>query len=115
MPRVKIGVLRAGSSDFLSESARLKNLVLATRQIQHQRLGKNRTNSEMSSKECDQLIKLDDSAKKFIDNIMAKSLISARGYYRVLKTAQTAADLENSAVVSEKHLAEVFNCRLRDE
>ena len=46
----------------------------------------------MNSKMCDEMIKLDKEADNFLKDIFEKSLISARGYYRVLKTARTIAD-----------------------
>jgi magnesium chelatase family protein len=72
------------------------------------------TNSEMSSKLCDEVIELDKEADKFLKDIFEKSLLSARGYYRILKTARTIADLEESKEVKIDHLAEAFQYRLRD-
>ena len=69
----------------------------------------------MNSKMCDELIKLDKEADNFLKDIFEKSLISARGYYRVLKTARTIADLENSNDVQVSHLAEAFQYRLKEK
>jgi len=44
-----------------------------------------------------------------------RSRLSPRGYYRLLKTARTIADLENQEKVSAEHLAEAFSYRLREE
>ena len=60
------------------------------------------------------MIELDKEADKFLKDIFEKSLLSARGYYRILKTARTIADLENSENVKVKHLAEAFQYRLRE-
>ena len=46
---------------------------------------------------------------------MAKSFISARGYYRILKIARTIADLEESKRVKTEYLAEAFQYRLREK
>jgi len=43
------------------------------------------------------------------------SRLSPRGYYRLLKTARTIADLESEDKVSTEHLAEAFSYRLREE
>ncbi|MBI4119444.1 MAG: ATP-binding protein, partial [Parcubacteria group bacterium] len=43
------------------------------------------------------------------------ALISARGYYRILKTARTIADLEPSENVTTEHIAEAFGYRIRDK
>jgi magnesium chelatase family protein len=68
----------------------------------------------MSSKDVDELISLTAEAEDFIKQMFDKSMISARGYYRILKTAQTIADVEGSAVVGKSHIAEAFNYRLRE-
>ena len=113
VPRVKIKTLSKGA-DFNSESQLVREKVLAARKIQQQRFGGYFTNSDMSSKKCDQLIKLDLSAKNFIDTVLDKALISARGYYRILKVGQTIADLEKSSVVTGDFLSEAFSYRLKD-
>jgi magnesium chelatase family protein len=40
--------------------------------------------------------------------------LSARGSLRVLKVARTLADLERSATVTAKHMAEALQLRCRD-
>ena len=120
VPRVPIEELRAVKPNR-DESQSVRERVLKTREIQAQRFSKPRkarkplTNSEMSSKECDELIKLDAAAEDFIREMFDKSFISARGYYRILKTAQTIADLEESERVNRDHLAEAFSYRVRTE
>ncbi len=71
------------------------------------------TNAELTSKQCDTLISFTPQGKTFIEQIMAKSTLSARSYYRILKVARTIADLEQAPDVSEAHLAEAFNYRVR--
>lgn len=71
-------------------------------------------NSEMSSKMVDKVIDLDNESQMFLKNILEKSFISARGYYRILKTARTIADLEESEKVGQQHLAEAFQYRIRE-
>ncbi|MEE8131697.1 MAG: hypothetical protein V3T98_01505 [Candidatus Paceibacterota bacterium] len=46
---------------------------------------------------------------------MENSFVSARGYYRILKTAQTIADLEESEKVKGENLAEAFQYRIREK
>ena len=69
----------------------------------------------MSSKMCDEIIKLNKESDAFLKDIFEKSLVSARGYYRVLKTARTIADLENSQDINQGHLAEAFQYRLKEK
>lgn len=116
VPRVKIEELRKKDVDY-SESDAIRARVAKARAVQGLRLAKYNllTNSEMSSKLCDQLIHLDPPAEAFTKKFFDKSLLSARGYYRVLKTAQTIADLEAASLVNQSHLAEAFSYRLRTE
>jgi magnesium chelatase family protein len=115
VPRVKMEQLSKKDVDYSkTETARQK--VAAARNIQKARLASHRliANSEMSSKLCDKLIRLDKGAEAFVEKFFDKSLISPRGYYRILKTAQTIADLESSEKVTESHIAEAFNYRVRE-
>jgi len=125
VPRVKIDELKNKNRDTKSADEMRKKIIEA-REIQKERLsavggptssGKDKifTNSEMNSKMCDELIKLDKEADNFLKGIFEKSLISARGYYRILKTARTIADLENSKDVQVSHLAEAFQYRLKEK
>ncbi len=72
------------------------------------------TNSDMSSKLCDRLIQLEKSAEDFLKTIFDKSLVSARGYYRILKVARTIADLTGSETVKQEHLTEAYGYRLKE-
>jgi len=117
VPRVKIEELRTSSRDEgLTEKMRDK--VKKARSIQKERFSKIRPkihlNSEMSSKMADELINFDSGAENFLKNILEKSFVSARGYYRILKIAQTIADLEESEKVTVNHLAEAFQYRVRE-
>ncbi len=72
-------------------------------------------NSEMTSKDVDALVELDQEAKDFLTQMFSRSLLSARGYYRLLKTSQTIADVEASPVVAKHHVTEAFSYRLREQ
>ncbi len=115
VPRMKIENLRKPSEDSL----RFREMVESARKIQQERFRKAglkiMTNSEMSSKECEALISLSHEADKFLKTIFDRSLLSTRGYYRVLKTATTIADLENSPQVEANHLAEAFQLRIKKD
>jgi magnesium chelatase family protein len=116
VPRVKLDELKNKNRDNKLASE-IRNKINKAREIQRERF-KNfgiLTNSEMSSKLCDEIIKLDSEADNFLKNIFEKSLISARGYYRILKTARTIADLEESKDVDVSHLAEAFQYRLKEK
>ncbi len=117
VPRVKIAQLQNKDRDVKSAD-QMRAKILLAREIQQKRFKdfkiKIFTNSEMSSKVCDEIIKLDKTADEFLKSMFEKSLLSARGYYRVLKTARTIADLEESENIHQGHLAEAFQYRLRE-
>lgn len=117
VPRVKIEDLRA-KKEFKPESPAIKLKVEETRRIQLARFSKLglkiQTNAEMSSKQTEDLINLGPAAENFLKTF-DKSRLSPRGYYRLLKVSRKIADLENSEMVSQNHLAEAFSYRLREE
>jgi magnesium chelatase family protein len=118
VPRVNLETLqkRQGAED--TEGKGMRAQVAAARERQQVRLADLRgkfTNAELSSKECDERIALAGGARDFLKEIFDKSLVSARGYYRILKVAQTIADLDDTPEVQKNHIAEAFSYRLREE
>jgi len=117
VPRVKVEDLRKKSRDE-KVSEKINNQVAKARRIQEKRFEKTkpriRVNAEMSSGQTDKIIRLDGSAENFLKNVLEKSFVSARGYYRILKIAQTIADLEETEKISANHLAEAFQYRVRE-
>ncbi len=118
VPRIKIAQLQTadGKSGGKSQSADVRKKVLQAREIQKERLAEHKlfTNSEMSSKLVDKLGNLSKEAEAFAKEVFDKSMLSARGYYRVLKVARTIADLEDAEKVSADHLAEAFSYRIKN-
>ncbi len=117
VPRVKIEELQNKERNQKAAD-QMREKIVQAREIQKERFNKLKlkilTNSEMSSKVCDELIELDKETNQFLKDVFEKSLLSARGYYRILKTARTIADLEESEKVAVDHLAEAFQYRLRE-
>lgn len=115
VPRIKIENLKTKNKKP-DESEKIRERVLRARKIQKTRLADHNliTNSEMPSKLVDHLCDLDKKAEDFVKEFFDKSMISARGYFRILKVARTIADLENSENVSADHLAEAFSYRIKN-
>ncbi len=117
--RVTISELREKKT-AKAVSADIRKKVEDTRRIQEKRFShlpprqKIKTNSEMSSKQAEELVNLDAGSEKFLETL-DKSTLSPRGYYRLLKTARTIADLGEKEKVSAEHCAEAFSYRLREE
>ena len=95
-----------------TQKEEFRRFVTSARAKQSERFKKagsdNLTNAEMSSKECEELINISDEADEFVKTIFDKYPISTRGYYRLLKPAQTIADLEGHDRVEQPHIAEAF-------
>jgi magnesium chelatase family protein len=113
--RVKIEELRKKNLGEPVGSG-IRARVVASREIQRKRFtGLPITmNAEMGSKEVERLVRLDSSAEAFIATLNRKKL-SPRAYYRIIKVAQTIADLAEADCVVADHLAEAFSYRLRDD
>lgn len=116
VPRVKIEAL--SKEREADESDAIRERVLSARLLQANRFAEVTpriyVNAEMPSKLVDAVVRLDDEGKKFVKQMLDKSFISARGYYRMLKTARTIADLEGSEKVTNNHLSEAFQYRIRE-
>ncbi len=113
--RVKIEELRR-KKNFEPKSPAIKKGVEYTRKIQAERFRRTKikTNAEMSSRQAEEMIRLEPEAEEFLETL-DKVRLSPRGYYRLLKTARTIADLERKEKVGAEHLAEAFSYRLREE
>ena len=119
VPRVKIEELRKKSTESeKTVSQKTKELIRRAREIQNERFKgvkpRIRLNSEMTSKWIDEMVIFDKEAEKFLKDVLEKSFVSARGYYRILKIARTIADLEESDNIKASHLAEAFQYRVRE-
>ncbi len=113
VPRITLQELKGAPG---GSEAVLQQQVAAARSAQAKRLSARgrRTNSEMSSKDVEKYIHLTAEAEQLMETMFRRSLLSARGYHRVLKVAQTIADLEASLVVTKGNLSEAFGYRLRE-
>ncbi len=111
--RVAIRELRgADRDDTLNEKLRLS--VQKARDTQRERFAMDKTNSEMSSRDTRSLISVTPGAEHFLETL-DRTRLSPRSYFRLLKVAQTIADLEGKGTVDEEALAEAFSYRLREE
>ena len=92
----------------------VKNNISEAVERQFQRYhDKEKRNSNLSSIEVANLISLKPPAKNILD-IATKTLgLSARSYFKVIKVAQTIADLDGSSEISESHISESLSFRKR--
>ncbi|MBU2543190.1 YifB family Mg chelatase-like AAA ATPase [Patescibacteria group bacterium] len=104
-------------SDFTHEnkfsSSQLKQQVVLARNLQSAFLaGLNcSTNSELSSQQVRQKIKFSPAAKQLLMKAAVNLNLTARGYFRLIKVAQTIANLNQHPEISKLHLAEALPYR----
>lgn len=96
-------------------SETIKKRVTTCRQRQKVRFNMTKTNSQMSSREIKNFIKLDQSCYKILEQAIDLWGMSARACDRVLRVAQTIADLESSSTVTQEHLMEAISFRNFDK
>ncbi len=68
-------------------------------------------NSELSSKQVKKLCQINPDASQLLDQASSKLNLSARSYFKVIKVAQTIADLSGSQAIDRQHLAEALQYR----
>jgi magnesium chelatase family protein len=68
-------------------------------------------NGEINAAQIKQYITLKPAAQAFFDEAATRLRLSMRVYHRILKVAQTIADLEQSATIYVQHIAEAFQYR----
>lgn len=70
-------------------------------------------NSSLTSHQVSTLLELTDAAEHFLANASDKLKLSARSYFKILKVAQTIADLDSSPKIDVVHLSEAVTYRHR--
>jgi magnesium chelatase family protein len=68
----------------------------------------------MPARDIRRVCALDDAGERILEMAVRRMGLSARAHDRVLKVARTVADLDQSAGVSAKHLAEAVQYRSLD-
>ncbi len=91
-------------------SAEIGARVATAYQRQITRQGK--ANQSLSTREIDQLCKLDRDGENILREAMQQQHLSARGYHRVLKVARTIADLAGAERIMYEHVKESISYRL---
>lgn len=68
-------------------------------------------NGSLYSNETTRYIRLSSDAKQFLDNAANKLQLSPRGYFKVIRVAQTIADLTGDKQLTINHLSEALQYR----
>ena len=106
-------------TDAESETDILRSRIEAARAIQQKRFEARglsiRTNSEIPAKDIVEIIPMDPSAKEVLNRSAQQLDLSARTYHRIMKLAQTIADLEGDEIVNKNHILEALQYRPKQQ
>lgn len=74
-----------------------------------------KTNGEMSSKHVKKYCQLTSEAVDLLKQAVSRMSLSARSYFKVIKVAQTIADLSNASSISAAFVAEALQYRTKED
>ena len=106
--RPKTSILSAPLNNIES-SADVRNRVIESRQIQHQRAGKPNallTNAELSS-----FCHIEGETLQLLEHAAEQLYLSPRACHRILKVSRTIADLDGATDINSEHVAEAISFR----
>ncbi len=109
VPAVPYKELRAGEMAISSEDMRER----AERAAETQR-ARGFSNARMPTRAIRRECALDETGERTLEMAMRRMSLSARAHDRILKVARTVADLDQSAAVASKHIAEAIQYRSLD-
>ena len=92
-------------------SSAIRQRVVEARNLQQHRLGKAKTNAQMTSAEVKRFCHLEQKGWAILQMAIEQMGLSARACDRILRVARTLADLDMAPVISEPHLLEALNLR----
>jgi magnesium chelatase family protein len=98
-------------------SAAVRERVVAARERQRERFSPSgpSCNARMARAELERFVLLDRGPRRLLVEACRRLGLTARGYDRVRRVARTIADLEGSAAILERHLAEAVQYRRAPE
>lgn len=114
MPAVGYEDLQSTASG--ESSAEIKKRVVKAHEIQLARYKKEGIffNAQLNAAQVEKYCVLGDAEQKLLRAAFSSMDLSARAYHKILKVARTAADLDGSAEITVRHLAEVLQYRSLD-
>jgi len=93
-------------------SAAIRARVARAREVQLARQGK--ANALLGAKDIDRYCTTDREGDQLLRHALARLLLSARAYHRVLRVARSIADLAGAGTIAAEHIAEAIQYRRLD-
>lgn len=114
VPAVPYNALKGVGKSESSESIRER--VTVARKLQSQRFSRTKIhcNAQMNSRQIKRYCNIDETSHQLLETAVDKLGLSARAHNRILKIARTIADVEATAELSERHIAEAVQYRNLD-
>jgi len=115
VPAVEIEKLIPKKQPMAEKSAVIRKRVVAARKIQTRRFASSGiyTNAQMKNKHLKKFCHLTDKALTLLKQAVNNYNLSARTYFRLIKVSQTIADLAGEKLITETHIAEALQYRVR--
>lgn len=120
VPAVKAAKIVADDDSSAESSARIRKRVIGAKKRQGARFAGRLpagrqvrlvTNSEMTNRQIKEFCKIEEAAKQVLKEALVHLSLSARAYHKVIKIAQTVADLAGSETIERKHVLEALQFR----
>ncbi|MDQ0148933.1 YifB family Mg chelatase-like AAA ATPase [Eubacterium multiforme] len=111
VPSLKFDDLKEGVNG--EDSKKIKERVIKARSLQKERLkgSSYKFNSDIKGKDIFEFCKISENARKLLENYFKMNSPSLRAYGKVIKVAQTIADIELQGEIKEEHVLEAISYR----
>jgi len=105
------------SREFLESSNKIRQRVEKAREMQRKRFLNDKiyTNAEMKNEHIKKYCFLSKEVKQILTQAVMNFHLSARSYFKMIKVAQTIADLESVESINVNHMAEALQYRPKRE
>ncbi len=97
------------------ESSKVRERVEMALKRQRERYGKVLYNSQLTPREIKKFCNLEPQAKELLKQAVDRLSLSARSYFKIIKIAQTIADLQGEEKILPEFIAEALQYRPRQE